>query len=564
MAPDPTAAVRRTAYLLIGAVAVFIVAGKIVGGENVIEPSRYAPPGEQSFDFDRPDKPTRKWPATRPEPSPFYSSNDKSRWATIRNLVDRGTYVVGQRGNLAATEPPFNDTGVIFEPEYQSLDKVMNPDTGEFYSSKPPLFSTVLAGEYWLLKQAFGWDMVRDRWPVTCTILVTVNVLPFAAYLWVLANLIDRFGRTDFGRLFAFTLAAAGTFLIPFGMTLNNHNPATYCAAFALYPLLRRASVAGVCDPGQAKVEGTLRVPSDMNGTRSVPSTFPASQRPATADPGYSKDATGRSESPADLAVSGFFAGLTACLDLPAAALTAALLLPLVYTRPVRTLVWFVPFMLVPVAAFFACNYAALGRLTPAYSEFGGPWYEYAGSHWHKLKAAQGGQFVPGIDFAQEPKPVYAFHLLFGHHGWFSLTPAFLLSAGGLVAWAWQSRTRVLQILRRRVPSNQTVFTPELVGPLTLVVSAVVVGFFVLKTNNYGGNTSGPRWLFWLIPLWVLGVLPAADWVGKWRASRGLAAVLLGMSVLSVFYPVWNPWRSPWVQQMCERGGWLSYDVSAK
>src|SRR6478735_688892 len=96
-APDPTAAVRRTAYLLVGAVAVFVVAAKIVGGENVVEPSRYAPAEDNSFGADRPDKPTRKWPGTRPEPSPFYSSNDKSRWATVRNLVDKGTYVVGTR-----------------------------------------------------------------------------------------------------------------------------------------------------------------------------------------------------------------------------------------------------------------------------------------------------------------------------------------------------------------------------------------------------------------------------------------------------------------------------------
>jgi hypothetical protein len=511
MPPDPTAAVRRAAYLLIGTVAVFIVAGKIVGGENVFEPSRYAP-APDSFDADRPDKPTRKWPATRPEPSPFYSSNDKSRWATIRTLVDDGTYVVGRRGNLTATDPPFDDTGVIFEPEYQSLDKVMNPDTGEFYSSKPPLFATALAGEYWLLKRAFGWDLERDRWPVTCAILLTVNVLPFAVYLWLLAKLIDQIGVTDFGRLFAFTLAAAGTFLVPFGMTLNNHSPATYCVVFALYPLLRKGT-------------------------------------------------GGRGESPGELAASGYFAGLTACLDLPAAALTACVLLPLLYARPVRTLVWFVPAMLLPVAAFFGCNYAALGRFTPAYSEFGGPWYEYAGSHWHKLKAAQGGTFVPGIDFAQEPKHVYAFHLLLGHHGWFSLTPAFLLSAVGLGIWAWQSRGTVGRILLRRAPSTERVITPALVGPLTLVVSVVLVGFFVLKTNNYGGNTSGPRWLFWLIPLWVLGAVPAADWIGKWRAGRVLAALLLGMSVLSVFYPAWNPWRSPWVQQLCERAGLISYDV---
>ena len=42
------------------------------------------------------------------------------------------------------------------------------------------------------------------------------------------------------------------------------------------------------------------------------------------------------------------------------------------------------PGALIPVVALFACNYAALGQLLPAYSEFGGPWYKYAGSHWHK------------------------------------------------------------------------------------------------------------------------------------------------------------------------------------
>ena len=42
-------------------------------------------------------------------------------------LVDEGTYVVGKRKNFADTEGPFADTGIIFEPDYQSLDKVMNP-----------------------------------------------------------------------------------------------------------------------------------------------------------------------------------------------------------------------------------------------------------------------------------------------------------------------------------------------------------------------------------------------------------------------------------------------------
>jgi hypothetical protein len=341
-----------------------------------------------------------------------------------------------------------------------------------------------------------------------------VNVLPFAVYLWLSAKLIERFGTTDFGRLFAFTAGALGTFLVTFGGTLNNHNPAAYCVLFAVYPLLKPL----------------------------------ADERPETAG---------------ELATSGFFAGLTACLDLPAAAFTAALLVPLLWVRPARTLLFFVPLMLVPVIGQVACNYAALGTWKPAYSDFGGPWYDYAGSHWKKWELVRAGQFVPGIDFNQEPTAVYAFHLLLGHHGWFSLTPAFVISLLGLLSLTRRSGSQVLAVLGRAVPPAERVFTPALIGPLTLAVSATVFAFYLSRTQsyNYGGNTSGPRWLFWLIPLWTLGLAPAADGLGRWRTGRLLAAVLLGLSVLSVFYPAWNPWRSPWLLQWFERAGWVSYDV---
>ena len=37
------------------------------------------------------------WPASRPDPSPFLSSNDRSRWGTVRALVEENTYVLGKR-----------------------------------------------------------------------------------------------------------------------------------------------------------------------------------------------------------------------------------------------------------------------------------------------------------------------------------------------------------------------------------------------------------------------------------------------------------------------------------
>ncbi len=500
---DPTAALCRHFYLILGTVAVFLAAAKIVGAENVVEPSRYAPATEANFGFDRAGKPERKWPAARPEPTPMFGSNDRSRWATVRSLVDEGTYCVGRR---EAGKP---DTGIIFEDGYQSLDKVMIPETGEFYSSKPPLLTTLIAGEYWLLKHAFGWSIVRDRWLVVCTILLTENVLPFAIYLLLLAKLIDRYGTTDFGKLLTFTTACLGTFLTTFATTLNNHSPAAYCVLFAIYPLLR----------------------------------------------------AGGAESRRDLLIAGFFAGFVPTMDLPAAAFSAALLVPLLYVRPKATLLYFVPAMLIPIAALFACNYAALGRFLPAYSDFGGPMYEFAGSHWQKLKLVKQGFPQKGIDFADEPKDIYAFHLLLGHHGWFSLTPVFLASLHGIAMLVRRSIPSVRRVLIRKVPPGESVFNLPILGAMTGVVSMVVMIYFVFKTNNYGGFTSGPRWFFWMIPLWLLSGLPGLDRIAQTKSGRATLAILLGFSVLAVFFPAWNPWRPPWILQALERLEWVNYDV---
>jgi hypothetical protein len=85
------------------------------------------------------------------------------------------------------------------------------------------------------------------------------------------------------------------------------------------------------------------------------------------------------------------------------------------------------------------------------------------------------------------------------------------------------------------------------------------MAFYIMRTNNYGGYTSGLRWLFWLTPLWLVAIPPAADRVGEKLGGRLLVAVLLGFSVLSVFYPAWNPWRPPWILQMLEFRGDLRY-----
>jgi hypothetical protein len=444
----------------------------------------------------------------------MFSSNDKSRWATVRCLVDEGTYSIGSRYYPDGANPKvFTDSGVAAEPQYKSLDIVLRPlgenaagpQTRLFYSSKPPLMPTLIAAEYWALKRAFGWDIVRDRWLVIPSILFTVNVLPFAIYLVLLARLIEGLGRTDFGRVLALVGAATGTFVLTFMGTLNNHTPAAFCILFSAYPLVR------------AMIEG-------------------------------------RAVGPTGLLASGFFAGFAATFELPAAAYLAGVGVPLLVARPRQTLLFFAPAAAIPIAGLFVCNYAALGQWLPAYSEFGGPWYNFEGSHWAK----RGTPAAKGIDFNDEPTTVYAFHLLFGHHGWFSLTPIWFLAFVGLVALAFRSASDIRRLFHRP-PGNA--WTPALFAAMTLVVSLVVFAFFLTRTQsyNYGGFTSGPRWLFWLIPLWVLGVVWTADRLAPYRLGRATCVVLLGLSVFSVFYPAINPWRAPWILQLMEFTGYLRY-----
>ncbi len=530
MTDHDSANLRRTVYRILIALAIGIALAKVFSAENVVEPSRFKAPTEGAYGSKHPDPSVRAWPAVRPSPTPMFGSNDRSRFATIRSLVERQTYVIGKRidnpafepgsalGSVAGftvhrtkaakdTPPTKLDTGLIFENGYQSLDKVMNPETGEFYSSKPPLMPTVLAGEYWVLRNVFGQRMDDERWPVVNIILITVNVIPFFAFLIYLAKLLEDYGTTDFGRLFTFTTACFGTFLTTFTITLNNHNPAAFAVFFAFYPLLKKGG-------------------------------------PPVG------------ESPFKLVQSGFFAGLAATLDLPAAAFMVAVFVPLLIVRPGKTLLWFLPAMLLPIVALFVCNYASLGTLMPAYSEFGGPWYNYEGSHWSKL----GTPGQKGIDFADDPKWWYAFHLTLGHHGWFSLTPVWFLAAGSLLRLAWAGRRDAVSVLKRK-PLDERLWAMPLFAAMTVVVSIVLLGFFIVKSNNYGGGTSGPRWLFWLTPLWLMGLLPAADYIGRTKLGQRFACGLLAFSALSVFFPSISPWRHPWIMYLGEYYGWYAYGL---
>jgi hypothetical protein len=535
-----SAASRGLVYTLLIVVAGAMVAGRIMSAQLVYEPAIHRNETE-------PADGRRVWPKNRPRPTPLFSSNDRSRWATIRALVEEGTYVVGRREIIDPAKKLYRDAGIIFEDGWTSVDKVMDPATGRFYSSKPTLFPTLVAAEYWLLYHGLGWSLTADLPWVVRTVLLTVNLVPLILYWVVLSRLAERFGQSEWGKLYVVAAGCFGTFLTTFAITLNNHTVAACSALYSLYFGLQCWT-----PPATSEV-----------------------RRPITP-----------------FLFAGCFGALAAAFELPAMSLLVGLFALLLWRAPWATLAGFVPAAAVVVAAGLLTNYLAIGRLTPAYAELGqkSEWYLYEGSHWRENP----GQVKRGIDFAahQEDRATYIMHFLVGHHGVLTLWPILLLSLAGMglslrqlgreraaltIAGEGEAPAEPIQAAgagalarqepRPPVPSNDDPASPPAGGEngflmaaaLTAYLTVVVVGFYLVFTNNYGGWTSGPRWLFWLTPFWLLTMIPAVDRLAACRLGRSAALVVLAVAVAGVSFPAWNPWRHPWLYQFFEALGWPGY-----
>ncbi|MCA9151745.1 MAG: hypothetical protein KDA92_20720, partial [Planctomycetales bacterium] len=295
--------------------------------------------------------------------TPFLSANDRSRWSTISALVDYGTYEIDQ---------------VRRRPGWKSIDMVRH--TGRdgkkhYYSSKPTLFPTMLAGQYAVIKAVTGANLESDTFGVARVILVITNVLPFAAFLWLMTCWVERHGETDFGRIFVVAAACFGTLLSPFVLTLNNHLPAAICAFLTML--------------------GVLRIWEDEEA------------------PGWV------------FAGTGLAAAFTAANELPALSLLVLTTCALLWLQPRRTCIFYLPAVALVAIPFFVTTYIAHGSLRPPYAhrDPSDNWYDYPGSHWTAPRT--------GVDAGEPSRGKYLLHALIGHHGFFSLTPIWLLSAFG-------------------------------------------------------------------------------------------------------------------------------------
>jgi len=497
---------------------------------------------------------------------PFLSSNDRSRWCTIRALVEHGTYEID---------------AVVAEQNWDTIDMVKHVgDDGRphLYSSKPTLLPTLLAGEYWVIHRLTGRTLGTDPFLIGRVMLVTINVAGLAIMFFLLSRIAERYGTTDGGRLFVVVAAVFGTLLTTFAIVVNNHLIGAVSSLVALYASLR------IWYDGQRQMRYFV--------------------------------------------VAGLAAAFTAANELPALSFFAMLSAGLLWRAPRQTLIAYVPAAAVVVAAFFGTQYVAHDSLRPAYmhrhpgeklasidaslkddlaqatvsdalrtalresdvevsaeatvraetrlshtadDDAGNQgwvieddalqyvvmtdgdalnvhawdnWYDFTyrrhpkdklrQSYWSRISARS------AIDRGEADAGKYALHVLVGHHGIFLLTPMWLLSVAGVVLlWRGEAKLRALAVL-------------------ISVTSVVCLVFYLARPaedRNYGGGTSGFRWMLWFAPMWLVAMLPAADRLLRSRRGACLGLVLLGLSIFSASYPIWNPWRHPWVWNLMEHAG---------
>jgi hypothetical protein len=500
---DPQARLRRSVYLLLIMAGTGIMLGRILAidaiGRTAIEDYRFDRIlGEKAkrlrqkgLEGDRYDEALererqRLLKLLPPLRRPFFSANDRSRWCAVRALVepDMRVYETDAQGNTRWV--PYAIDNVIQQPNWDTIDMVKHD--GHLYSSKPPLLPTLIAGEYWLIYNLTGMSLATHPFALGRFMLLSINLLPLLVYFVLLSRLVDRFGATDWGRCLVMTAAVFGTFLTTFAVTLNNHVPTAICVLIAL----------------------VAAVPIWFDNRRHW----------------------------AYFAMAGLFAALAATGELPALAFAAALSVVLLWKAPRRTLLVYVPVAVLVAAAFFGTNWIAHQDLKPPYMHRGQTdksdnWYDYT----YEVNGKQYESYwnnPGGLDQGEPSWAIYAMHVLVGHHGIFSLTPVWLLSAAGVIMWLCRGRDPRLRELAL------------LIGVVTL---ACLV-FYLLRPlhhRNYGGVTSGLRWMFWLAPLWLLTMLPAADAMSGRRWTRAIVLLLLVASVLSASYPTWNPWVNPWI-----------------
>ncbi|TWU21101.1 hypothetical protein Pla52o_41340 [Novipirellula galeiformis] len=521
---------RRTAYLLLILIGLSIAAGRIATVTS------------------------------REGDTAFLSANDRSRWCTVAALVEDGTYEIDRQIAIK---------GLKNRTPWNTIDKVRHRGSDgklHYYSSKPPLFPTLVAGVYFVVHSVLHLSMSEHPIYATRIVLMLVN-LPLLALFYVCTiGTIERVCGNAWARQSLALAIVFGTMLLPFSMTLNNHLVAAAFTALTLWIYL------SACEKLDDAITGSSTV---------VPYGW--------------------------YFLAGLAAAFTAANELPALSMLVLWFVLFVWID-LRALIPFLAGIVVIAIGFFGTNVVAHGSLRPPYAHRGNgdliteidasldalpheqiqralvertliqptqtivvkpsdeagrwsvrsdddqlfsltqttaglwalhfwdDWYEYPNSYWQEGRRR-------GVDRGEPSRLVYFLNMTVGHHGIFSITPIFLLLPWGLV----QGLSRGPHDFRR--------FT------LAVLIASVTCLLFYLARpmidRNYGGVSCCFRWVVWFTPLWLVLLAPTLDQLAETARGRGIFHAMIALSVFSVSTALNTPWQSPWIYQFWSFLGWL-------
>ncbi|MDO4586984.1 MAG: hypothetical protein Q4C95_06755 [Planctomycetia bacterium] len=299
---------------------------------------------------------------------PTLSANDRSRWLTIRALVEPESRVYRyypvqkdsdsnnikpipvekllrncscecsqqfnkenkKAGKYVKSCVPYAIDKAMETPGWDSIDIVKhglpneeydpaNPLSGYLYSSKPTLLPTVMAVPYWLLFHSTGISLKENPFLAVRILLICINLIPLIIAWFLLAKTINRIGFSDWSNFFAMSVVCFATFVSTFVVTLNNHIPGVVSIIIATY--------AGFQILYEKRIQKRYFV------------------------------------------LAGLFGAFAVACELPVLAMTALFCFILLAKYPSKTILVAIPCGLIVVVGFFGTNYRAHGTFKPAYAQ---------------------------------------------------------------------------------------------------------------------------------------------------------------------------------------------------
>lgn len=477
---------------------------------------------------------------------------------------------------LALEEEQAGTHNDFYKIRWDTIDQVRHiGDDGNFhyYSSKPTLLPTILSGGYLAINRTTGLTMERDSVPIIRLLLFVLNAGGWFAFLFFLAKTINSVPVRDWSRYYVLACGGFGTFLSTFAVVLNNHLPAAISVMISLYMLTliwRKPessfwvyATAGLFSafafanelPAASFFAAALGITAIKSFKRTILGFVPAAVLIVAASLGTNYLAHGtwklaymhRSDGTVAESVSGNFWRALNNNQLPDEIRVAAdkhfdLSAPTVEadgwpSTPSNLKRWVIRDA-IGSQQFAITNQSESNTYL---IHHWGNWYDYPNSYWSKQNDKNKSQ----VDRGQPDRMVYAFHVLFGHHGIFSLTPIWIFSLAGMFAMVFGYKFGGR-------------FEMRWLGGLAIMLSVVVIGFYLRRPIvdcNYGGVTSGLRWAFWLIPFWLVTMLPVVDWLAKTNWGKFICYALLAISILSASYSAYNPWVQPWLYEIWDVTG---------